>query len=140
MRFSRSMESEEVSLDITPLIDVVFLMLIFFMVTTTFQKESELKVQLPRAQTQTQPEQGEKIDLLVTADGIFQVNGAQLVDDSEDTLREALIRVANGNFQIPVVVRADRNASVQSMITAVNSAARAGLSKVAFATAEQAAQ
>ncbi|NVK31247.1 MAG: biopolymer transporter ExbD [Gammaproteobacteria bacterium] len=140
MRFSRSMESEEVSLDITPLIDVVFLMLIFFMVTTTFQKESELKVQLPRAQTQTQPEQGEKIDLLVTADGIFQVNGAQLVDDSEETLREALVRVANGNFQIPVVVRADRNASVQSMITAVNSAARAGLSKVAFATAEQAAQ
>lgn len=136
MRFRRKAEQEPVELNLTPLIDVVFLMLIFFMVTTTFQKESELKVQLPRASAINPPTPAERIDLVVGTQGQYLVNGRELVNNQTATLRAALQQASSGNKQIPVVIRADRQSPVQALVTAMDAAAQAGLSRQAISTAK----
>ena len=136
MRFRKEDIEDPVELNLTPLIDVVFLMLIFFMVTTTFQKESELKVQLPRASATNPPEDEKRIDVVVGAQGQFLVNGRELVNNQATTLRAALQQASAGDKQIPVVIRADRQSSVQSLVTAMDAAAQAGLSRQAISTAQ----
>ena len=119
--------------DITPLIDVVFLMLIFFMVSTTFDKQTQLKVDLPEAATpDTVTETPEKIDITIDARGQFYINERELVTHDAETLKRALSKVADGRDDLPVIVSGDRNAPLQSMMTVLDVAAQLGMARLSF--------
>ena len=89
MKFSRQ-RPEEVSVNLTPLIDVVFLLLIFFMVSTTFTKETQLEIDLPGANGNAQEKPVEHIEIQISAEGVYHLNGEPIADSSETGLRVAL--------------------------------------------------
>ena len=113
----RSQKKDDLDVNVTPLIDVVFLLLIFFMVSTTFERESEIEVTLPEASINEPVKDDRIIEVTVNAEGIFFVNGQRVVNTQIATLKQAMIKVANGREDPPVVINADKNAQVQSMVT-----------------------
>jgi biopolymer transport protein ExbD len=129
----RPRRAEPPRVDITPLIDVVFLMLIFFMVSTTFDKQTQLKVDLPEAASQeATTEEREQIDITIDARGQFYVNERELVTHDAATLRQALQKIADGRADLPIVVSGDRNAPLQSMMTVLDVAAQLGMARLSF--------
>jgi biopolymer transport protein ExbD len=117
----------------TPLIDVVFLLLIFFMVSTTFDKETRLKVDLPEASTvATEERPPQQIQLTIDAGGRFYVNEREVINTDVDTLRRALEKAADGNADLPLVITVDKTAPFQAPMTAMDAAAQAGLSRLRF--------
>jgi biopolymer transport protein ExbD len=129
---SRSVE-EDVNINLTPLIDVVFLLLIFFMVSTTFDTTSQLKIKLPEASETQSPETALKISLMIDAKGNFFVNSRELTNNKSATLKAALERsLING--KIPVVIQSDAASPVQSLVTAMDVVGQLGLPQVSIAT------
>jgi biopolymer transport protein ExbD len=129
----RAHRRNKATLDMTPLIDVVFLLLIFFMVSTTFDKETRLKVDLPEASAQApSDETPAHISLTIDAGGHFYVNDAEVINTDVDTLRRALEKAAGNKRDLPVILTVDRNAAFQSTMTAMDAAAQAGLSRLRF--------
>ena len=129
----RPRRSEPPRVDITPLIDVVFLMLIFFMVSTTFDKQTQLKVELPSATTtDTSEKPAEKIEITIDAKGDFYVNERELVKQDAETLRRSMQKIADGRSDLPVIVSGDRNAPLQSMMTVLDVAAQLDLVHLSF--------
>lgn len=133
MRF-REQEPEQAELNLTPLIDVVFLLLIFFMVSTTFQKESEIKISLPQAATDKQPLATDKIEVMVNATGTMHVGGRELVNSQLSTVRQALQKAANGRRDIPLVIRADKGTPYQSIVTVMDAGSQIGLLRISLPT------
>jgi len=124
---------EDVNINLTPLIDVVFLLLIFFMVSTTFDTTSQLKIKLPEASTTQASEAKQKIRVLIDARGNFYVNSRELINNKSATLRAALERsVADG--MLPVVIQSDAASPVQSLVTAMDVVGQLGFSQVSVAT------
>lgn len=129
----RPRRAEPPRVDITPLIDVVFLMLIFFMVSTTFDKETQLKVDLPEASAIENAQQpAEKIEITIDAQGQYYVNERELVKHDAATLHRTLQKIADGRADLPVIVSGDRNAPLQSMMTVLDVAAQLDLSHLSF--------
>ncbi len=133
MKF-RKAPREELELNLTPLIDVVFLLLIFFMVSTTFQKESELSVQLPTATQEPQVTPTDTLEVVINAAGTFFVNDQELVTSDSQALQVALDRLSGGRRDIPLVIRADAKTPHQAFVTAMDAAARLGMLKLSIAT------
>ena len=133
MRFRRQ-PKEELDLNLTPLIDVVFLLLIFFMVSTTFQKESEISLQLPRASTEPPEDVPERLEVVIDASGAFYVNDQELVRSDLESLQTALYELAGGDRERPVTIRADAQTPHQSVVTAMDAAARLGMLRLSIAT------
>lgn len=133
MKFQSSSQDEDVNINLTPLIDVVFLLLIFFMVSTTFDTTSQLKIRLPEAsQTQT-TEVARKVNILIDAKGTFYVNSRELTNNRSATLRAALERIM-GESKLPVVIQSDADSPVQSLVTAMDVVGQLGLPQVSLAT------
>ena len=131
--------SEEPELNMTSLIDVVLLLLIFFMMSTRFVDESRLSIRLPEAGVE--PEAAtlrDAVEIEVTAEGGYQVNGRALINNSPDTLSVALSRAASGNRAVPVTIRADARAMHQSVVTAMDVAGRLGYRQINIATVHDA--
>ena len=129
----RPRRNDPLRVDITPLIDVVFLMLIFFMVSTTFDKQTQLKVDLPQASDQQVAEQPEdKIEITIDAQGQFYVNERELVKHDALTLRRSLEKAADGRVDLPIVVSGDRSAPLQSMMTVLDVSAQLGMARLSF--------
>lgn len=122
-------------LNITPLIDVVFLLLIFFMVSTTFDRFSEIRIELPEANAEQPRREHASINITIDREGRYYVDRRQVVDTNLGTLRQALEKALNGRSAIPLVISADAQAPYQSVITAMDAASRVGLSGITFATA-----
>ena len=133
MKFRRR-QTEELELNLTPLIDVVFLLLIFFMVSTTFQKESEISLQLPKASEDPVESPAEQYEIVVNAAGSFFINYTELVNNEIETLRQALFDLTNGQRDIPITIRADAQTPHQAVVTAMDAAAQLGLSRMSIAT------
>ncbi|MEX1034116.1 MAG: biopolymer transporter ExbD [Cellvibrionaceae bacterium] len=133
MKFRRRVRTED-SVNITPLIDVVFLLLIFFMVSTTFTKETHLDIALPEATGERLPEQHEEIEILINAEGGYAVNGESLVNKSLATLKAAINKIAAGDNQRPLIITADANTPVQSMVTAMDAAGQLGFATLSITT------
>ena len=136
----RSRRKRSPELNITPLIDVVFLLLIFFMVSTTFDKYSEIRIELPTADAEKSDKEADFIDLTMDKQGIFYVDQREVVNTSADTLQRALKKALGERTPVPVVISADANTPHQSVITAMDAASRAGLNQITFATAREAEQ
>ena len=140
MKFQRK-QREEVELNMTSLIDVVLLLLIFFMMSTKFIDESRLQVRLPEAGVQPDEASAkESIEIEVTAEGNYRVGGRDLVNNSPDTLATALARATNGNRAQPLTIRADARAVHQSVVTAMDVAGRLGYRQINIATVHDGSQ
>ena len=129
----RSRAQPEVNL--TSLIDVVLLLLIFFMVSTSFVKQSQIAIRLPQADSSAVVEEvPEQIDIMITATGTYLVNGRELINNRPETIRNALRKVSAGNSNLPMTVSADANAKHQYVVTVLDVAGRLGFVKIDIAT------
>lgn len=136
MKFKRRPHSDN-SINLTPLLDVVFLLLIFFMVSTSFTRETRLLIELPEADGErVETEEPQQIEIAISRDGAYSVNGNSLVNRQADTLGKALQQVSAGNTQLPLVISADGAASHRSVVTAMDVAGRLGFSQLSIATQE----
>jgi biopolymer transport protein ExbD len=128
---------ERVDINLTPLIDVVFLLLIFFMVSTTFDRHAKLKVELPEASaTKQQQQQEEPIVLAIDAKGNYFINDRQLVNTTLDTLKIALRKTVADKKDVSLVLRADAKTPHQSVVRAMDAASQLGLTRLSIATIE----
>ena len=139
MRFPRR-ESQELNINLTPLIDVVFLLLIFFMVSTTFTRETQLEVNLPQAANSSQANQQESVEITITAEGEYRVNGEALINTQARTLRMALTKVAGEDRDKPLQISADASSPHQSVVTAMDVAGGLGFYKLSITARESDAQ
>ncbi len=135
MKFKRE-SREELELNLTPLIDVVFLLLIFFMVSTTFQKESEISLQLPKASDTAEETNTDTIEVVINAAGRFYVNDQELVKSDAESVQAALQKVTNGNRDIPLTIRADAQTPHQAVVTAMDAAGQLGMLRMSIATSQ----
>ena len=133
MKFERK-HPDELELNLTPLIDVVFLLLIFFMVSTTFQKESEISLQLPRATQDPVDKPVDSIEVVINAAGQFYVNDQELVQQDVKALQAALHQITNGQRDLPLTIRADAQTPHQAVVVAMDAAAQLGMLKLSIAT------
>jgi biopolymer transport protein ExbD len=117
-------------INLTPLIDVVFLLLIFFMVTTSFNKQTRLVLKLPEAAGEPVVEQVDRLDLLISREGIYSLNGENLINSEIKTIMAALKDASGGDSGIPLSITADANATHQSVITALDAASQLGFEKL----------
>ena len=137
MKFPRS-PREPVDINLAPLIDVVFILLLFFVVTTTFTRETQLKVDLPEAVSGTALEisTSKQLEVLVSIDGAFELNGNPLPTNDLNTLMEALRIESDGDTSLPVMLSADAQAPYQSVVTAMDAASKLGFSHLRITTLE----
>ncbi|BFM11526.1 biopolymer transporter ExbD [Simiduia litorea] len=139
VQFKRAKREEE-SVNLTPLIDVVFLLLIFFMVSTTFTKETHLSIDLPEAKGEVAESQPQHIEILIHADGSYAINGQTLVDKKLPTLLRALQSVGNDNTKTPLIITADAATPHQSVVTAMDAAGQLGFVHLSLTTRRPEAQ
>ncbi|TVO68875.1 ExbD/TolR family protein [Sedimenticola selenatireducens] len=129
----RPHRKESPELNLTPLIDVVFLLLIFFMVSTTFDKESRIKVELPTAATQDEQVEDEKVlQITVDANGRFYVDEREVVNTDADTLKRAIEKAAGVRRDLPVIIKADARASFQSVFKVMDVTSQLGFVNMTF--------
>jgi biopolymer transport protein ExbD len=127
--------TEEPTVDLTSLIDVVFLLLIFFMVSTTFERQALLKVDLPEAsEVDERQELPEKLELVIDNEGRMYLNDQRLVDSEARTLRAAIEEASQGDRTLPLVLRADRMTPHHHVVTAMDVAAQLGFANLSIAT------
>jgi biopolymer transport protein ExbD len=125
---------EDPAINLTPLIDVVFLLLIFFMVTTTFTRDTRLSVNLPEADAQQAEAMPDQIEVLVSQAGRYSVNDRILTDTQAASLSQALMDVASGNRNLPILLIADADATHQAVVTAMDAIGQAGFNRLSIAT------
>lgn len=131
---------EEPEVNLTSLIDVVLLLLVFFMVSTSFVKQSQITIRLPAAEAASVIEQpAEQIDIMITEQGTYLVNGRELVNSRPATIRNALQKVSNGDHTLPLTISADANARHQYVVTAMDVAGRLGFVRISIATVNDSA-
>ena len=126
---------EEPTVDLTSLIDVVFLLLIFFMVSTTFERQALLKVDLPEAsEVEDRTEQPETLELVIDSEGRMYLNDRRLVDSEDRTLRAAIEEAVGIERSVPLILRADRQTPHHFVVTAMDVAAQLGFTNLSIAT------
>jgi len=129
----RSSGRQKVTLDLTPLIDVVFLLLIFFMVSTTFDKQTQLKVDLPEASEQAAEDQEkDQIAITIDAQGQFYINDEELITHDLDTLMRAMTKISGDRTDLPVLVSSDKQAPFQAAIMVMDAVGQLGMSRLSF--------
>jgi biopolymer transport protein ExbD len=128
---------EEPDVNLTPMIDVVFLLLLFFMVSTSFIRESSLKVDLPEATGEAMVEQETPIDIVINAEGNFSINDVSLFDNSREAIAKALKAVAGDNKDPHVIISADANTDYQNIVTAMDTAQQLGYTRLTLATRQK---
>ena len=128
----------QVEVNLTSLIDVVLLLLIFFMVSTSFVKQSQITISLPAADSSTvAPETAEQIDIMISETGAYMINGRELINNRPETIRNALQKVSNGDNNLPLTISADANAKHQDVVTAMDVAGRLGFVQISIATVNE---
>lgn len=126
---------EEPTVDLTSLIDVVFLLLIFFMVSTTFERETVLKVDLPEASSVAEREEiPDTLELVIDSEGRMYLNDQRLLDSEERTIRAAMELMAGEKRDLPLILRADRLTPHHYVVTAMDVAAQLGFLNLSIAT------
>jgi len=126
--------SEEPEINVISLIDVLFCLILFLVVTTSFTQRSVLKLQLPKAQASAQVDPGETLTVLVDRDGKFFVGSSEVLKSDTDSLKEAITRAVGDRRDMPVVLRADGRTPHQSVVTAMDALGQLGFSRLSIAT------
>ena len=133
----RTRKREEPEINLTSLIDVVLLLLVFFMITTSFVRESKIGIRLPEASSTAVIESAdEPLVISVTAQGTYLVNGRALLDSRAETLEAAIKLLGGENPGTRATVSADAQASHQAVITAMDVAGRLGYIEINLSTVQ----
>lgn len=133
MRFTRRTRAE-VEVNLTPLIDVVFLLLIFFMVSTTFTKETHLSIDLPEATGDPARIVEQQIEVSITRSGDYAINEVALIKSDLENLKIAIGKVSNGDNTIPMIITADARTPHQAVVTAMDAAGQLGFIHLSITT------
>jgi len=130
----RSGNREDVELNITPLIDVVFLLLIFFMVSTTFERESEINITLPEASKELTEAKPDAISVAIDSRSRIYVNGRTLINSQLSTIKQAIYEALGNLTDVPIIISADAETNHQSVVKVMDAARQLGLVRITFAT------
>lgn len=133
MNFKRQ-NREEVAVNLTPLIDIVFLLLIFFMVSTTFTKENHLSIDLPEASSEQRTVAPQAIEILISANGEYSINDQALINHQLDTLKRGLQKALGDNRTAPVIITADARTPHEAVVRAMDAAGQLGLVNLSITT------
>ncbi|MBL4638113.1 MAG: biopolymer transporter ExbD [Proteobacteria bacterium] len=128
---------EDPDVNLTPMIDVVFLLLLFFMVSTSFIRESSLKVDLPEATGEALVEQEVSIDIIINTNGDFIINDVTLLDTSRENIAEVLKKIAGDNDDPHIIISADADTEYQNIVTAMDTAQQLGYTRLTLATRQK---
>lgn len=135
MRFKRPTTTDvDMGTNIINLVDVLLLLLIFFMISTTFTKSSQLSVQLPEATGEAVQSDGKRIEIVITADSRYSVNDRAVVNGNLDTLKAALSESSGGDTALPLTITADANTPHQAVVRAMDAAGQLGFSHLSLTT------
>ncbi len=139
MKFRRRrQEPLDTAINVTSLIDVMFVLLLFFMVSTTFTKQSNLKVDLPEAGGIQSPIDEKRIEITIDASGDYRLNGLPLPKVNLDSLKAALIEQAGSDRTLPFVITADRQTPHYAVVMAMDAAAQLGFARLSITTQQPA--
>ena len=132
MKFRHRSAREEPEINFIPLIDVLLVILIFLMVTTTYSRFSELQINLPTAEASKPPERVDQIDIGVDSKGAYSINRNVIGPANRDKLMQELKRAAGGMKEPVIVINADADASHQSVVRVMEAAQSAGYGRITF--------
>ncbi len=135
MKFKRQ-HRETVEINLASMLDVIFILLIFFMVSTTFTKESHMTIDLPEASAAPAATEKKSVEIVITGTGQYSVNGQTLVNQSLDTLKSALYKSLNGQEKLPVIITADAKTPHEFVVRAMDAAGQLGLVNLSITTAQ----
>lgn len=134
MNFRRGSQEDELEINFIPLIDVLLVIIIFLVVSTTFSKFSELKINLPTAEAIPQEKDLDKVDIVITSDNQYFINDVQINNNTIVGILEELQKLKSNNDLPTVIINADAMSNHQSVINVMEAARLSGLNKVTFAT------
>ena len=129
-------ETDEPEVNLTPLIDVVFLLLIFFMVSTTFEHQSRIKIDLPEATAVPTKPEDESLEIIIDAQGRYFIDSEQVVNTTPKTLKTAISKAVGERDGLAVTIRADANTPHQAVVTALDVSSQLGLTRISLATSK----
>jgi len=127
-------EGDEPEITMIPLIDVILVLLIFFMATATFDQNSRIKVQLPEASSEANADTSQPLIVQIDAEGRYFVNNSEVVNSRIETLKAALEQLGGDPEKQPVLLRADARTQHQSVVTAMDALAQTGYRNLSIAT------
>lgn len=139
MRIRNRRAQDEPELNLVPLIDVILVLIIFFVVTTTFDNRAVLRLQLPRADGEPTKPQATPLSVLVNADGRYFVGEHEVLRTDVETLKRSIAEVAGEDRERPVLLRADARTPHQAVVTAYEALGQLGFRQIMIATAPQVA-
>ena len=134
MRIGSAKAEDELEISLIPLIDVVLTLIIFFVVTTTFQDRTALKISLPEASSELSETPKDPLVVVIDAEGRYFVGGSEVLRRDAGSLRESISKVAGDDRSRPVILRADGRAPHQSVVTAMDALGKLGFSRLSIAT------
>lgn len=136
MRIQDHRAHDEPSIDLVPLIDVILVLIVFFVITTTFDVRSTLQLQLPVANAQ-QPAPAKTLSIVVDADGRYMIGQREVLRTDAASLKQAISEAAGSDREQPVLLRADARTPYQAVVTAQDALAQLGFRRIAIATAPE---
>ena len=135
MKLQQNRSRDEPEINVISLVDVLLVLVLFFMVSTSFLRDTEISLQLPEAEVDAKiAAASEKLEVMITKTGTYLVNGRELVNSERRTLRAAIERLAGDKRDMPFFIRADAAASYQSVVTAMDVAGQLGFASLNLAT------
>lgn len=135
MRFRRPSTADiDMGTNIINLVDVLLLLLIFFMISTTFNQRSELSVQLPEASGEPAPADDKRLEIVITANGHYSINDRTLANGELETLKAALRELSQGDTALPLTITADANTPHQAVVRAMDAAGQLGFAHLSLTT------
>ena len=132
----RARERAEPDVNLTPLIDVVFLLLIFFMISTTFEREAQLKVDLPEASAEAAEATPDRLEITIKGNGDIFINDQQVVNTRPETIRRAIEELLGDKRDLPMIIRGDSDSALQYAVTLMDIARQLEIKQVSLATVQ----
>lgn len=137
MRIRDDRKQDEPEINLVPLIDVILVLIIFFVITTTFDVRSTLQLQLPSASEQKASAPTQSLSVLVNADGRYFINDQEVLRTDVESVKQVIAQVAGDDREQPVLLRADARTPYQAVVTAQDALAQLGFRRIAIATAPE---
>ncbi len=139
MKFRPNRREDEIDINVISMVDILFVLLLFFMLTTSFTKDSELKIKLPTASNTAAVTDEKKLELVIDGQGRYYVNGREVLNNQPETLFQAMSQTLDEmQGTPPLVISADANVNYQAVVTAMDIAGRLGLTNFSMATTQAA--
>jgi biopolymer transport protein ExbD len=138
MKFRPNRREDDIDINVISMVDILFVLLLFFMLTTTFTDKSALKIELPTASNAAQNNAQDKLELLIDGQGRYYINGREVLNSQPETLFQAMSMTLEemGNNTPPLVISADAAVNYQAVVTAMDIAGRLGLTNFSMATSQ----